>query len=195
MAGERLSASTSAREPKGSRSPWTMSAGQARRLKVRRAQLVGLVRRVEGIAQADEARDLARGAQLVGDEARHPSAHRLAADQRRRAAWSAGHGSAVFVHEALGPGHAPPRSGLAAARHVGELEPEHDNDALAQQSGNGLQKRRSNASTGPVGTQEARAGVGRACRQIACDTRRLHLSGALRRVIGNRSRAALHLSS
>jgi hypothetical protein len=51
-------------------------------LKVARAQLVGLSRRVERIAEAHEARDLTGGMQIGRAHARNPSAHRLSADDK-----------------------------------------------------------------------------------------------------------------
>ena len=50
-------------------------------LQMRRAQLVGLLGRMEGIAEADEPGDALLARKLVGDEARHPPAHRFAADE------------------------------------------------------------------------------------------------------------------
>ena len=71
--------------PNASRVPWQISAGVRERLEMRGPRPLGLARRMEGIADAEEPGDLpVCRQQVVGDEAGDPPAHRLAADDHRR---------------------------------------------------------------------------------------------------------------
>ena len=82
-ASSRCTGSSSAGVPNVSRSPWTMSTRHANRRQMRRARLVGPARRMQRVAEHD---DSARPVEALRAEVRgHPAAHRLAADEQRRA--------------------------------------------------------------------------------------------------------------
>ena len=96
-----------------------MSVGvrSSRRCAVR--NFVGPARRMERVAQADQA---AR-ADLVGDRARDPAAQRLAADDQAIAAAEGDNRAAPGGAQPLRRvGHAAPGTGFAPGAHVGELE-------------------------------------------------------------------------
>src|SRR5262249_5274066 len=57
--------------------------GTSQTFQVRRAQLGGSVGRMEGVAEADQARDQTLVMEAVGDQARHATTHGFATDKER----------------------------------------------------------------------------------------------------------------
>src|SRR5690625_51318 len=125
------------------------------------AKLLGLARRVEGIAEAKEAGDPTVRMELIRQQGGDAPAHGLAADDQR--AWS---GQRLDRGAELGQQPLRLRRRLArpaaAGGHVGELEA-GDPKALARQRRREAgQRRRVHGRAGAVGKQQRRHSLSRA---------------------------------
>ena len=126
-------------------------------LELRRAQPLGLLRRVEGVAEADEAARL----HLVGEQARHAPAEGLASDHEARGAAELAEGVAPRGEQ---HGRAVERAApalLATLRHVGELEARHADAARGELARHRREEGRVHRGAGSVGEHQRRAGVRR----------------------------------
>jgi hypothetical protein len=101
--------------------------------------------------------------QLVGYQARDTPAHGLAADDEGRARPGGSNRGTVFVYESLRLRGRPARATGASGGHIGEFKAEHCHAALGQQLGEDPEERGIDARARPVGAQEARRSIGRAC--------------------------------
>ena len=121
-------------------------------LEVRGAQLRRLARRVERVAEAEQPRDLALGVQPVRDHARDPPAHRLAADDERRARPERRDGGDVLRHHRLRP-RRPALAAGAPRRHVAELEARDPQARRRQRPRRRRHRRRVHRRPGAMGEQ------------------------------------------
>lgn len=110
------------------------------------SKLLGLSRRMKWVAEAGESGDCFFREQLVGNEARDPAAHRLAADDQNLA-WmlfaDIGYDIAIFSDQRFRAWRWTLRSAIATARHVAELEKGQCQSPLDQKAGHRFEKRRS----------------------------------------------------
>ena len=145
--------------PNGSRSPCTISAGQASASRCAVRSLLGRLRRMERIAEADQPGDTALLEQIVRDQARHAAAHRLAADHHRPAArqlarpWRDTRPSAVRPSAAAcasRPRGAPPCRRTRSARRRCRVR---------QQVGDGVEERALHAPPAPCAHRKRTRGI------------------------------------
>lgn len=144
--------------------PLQDQGGSAQVGQVLGAQLQRLAGRVEGIAQAKTAAHPSAGGQRIDQQAGHPSAHRLAADEQRPARLLRSYQAHLLAERLLQ--HQHPIGPLAAAclthsGHVRKFKAHHPPARLGQSAGDGSHERTVHRCTGPMGQQHhGRRGIG-----------------------------------
>ena len=140
-------------------------SGGRDRLQMRRAQLLGLPRRMEGIAKADATAHVGALRQLIRQQAGDAPAHRFATDQQRR---SAGRRQRLLAECLLEPGQTIRRRatpGETPFRHVREFKAQHLPTALGQFAGDRCHEGAVHRCAGAVGQQQPQRCVVRAIHQ------------------------------
>ena len=119
------------------------------RLEVLRPQAFGLARRMEGVPEADQPGRL----DLIGDQARHASAHRFAADGKAGGR-QRGDNLAPSLQQFRLPVRGPLPAVGAPRRHIGELKASDPQAAVGQAFGKGSHEGAVHRRAGAMGQDQ-----------------------------------------